>query len=99
MSKSVKRGTAGMVSLNPPKRMRESVDYSRCVICQKSSEVELMNIQTASLPKFLDAMNARQDKTYSVLKDKVRNEFSRHRNSRRHPASQRTAGSCLYKEG
>lgn len=60
--------------VSQPAKKDESVDYSRCAICRDSSEVELMNIQTTSVPKFLDATNARQDKTYSVLKDEVRNE-------------------------
>lgn len=50
------------------------MDYSRWVICQDSSEVKLMNIQTIYLPKFFDTMNSRQNKMHSVFEDEVSNE-------------------------
>lgn len=76
MSKGGKRAEAGVVSLDPPKRRRQtvSVDYTRCMICQDSSEKELMNIQTTCVPKLRDTMNALQDQTYSGLKDDINNE-------------------------
>lgn len=74
MSKRGKRLEAGVVSLAPRKRRRVSADYTKFVIYQDSSEKELMNIQTTSVPKLCDAMNVREDQTYLRLKDEINYE-------------------------